>query len=177
MFRALFRVFDYSGRSTRWEYWSFFIGLVIVALIAGVALAAYRDAHGGLVPPLTEDTNGLLALGLIGLIGLPNLALKVRRYHDFGWSGWAVLWSAVPLVNIFMELMLLSRGPVAPTPAYAADYEPRPITIYNTPGAMAGDYGRQGAPADQIARLADLHAQGMLTAQEFAIAKAKVLRP
>ena len=176
MFRALNRIFDYSGRSTRWEYWSFLIGFAVVLVAVGAWASGYQQSHDGLMPPTGSDPT--IVIGLAALVlGLSSLSLKVRRYHDFGWSGWAVLWTFVPIVNVAMELMLLFRGPVPLPVAYAAE-EPAPhVTIYNTPTARADDFGRaQPGHVDQIIRLADLHAQGALTAQEFAAAKARVLR-
>ena len=176
MIRALLRMFDYSGRSTRWEYWSFLIGFAVVLIGAGAWVASYQDAHFGMDPQLDDGAAAIVGLAALVLLAAPHLALKVRRYHDFGWSGWAVLWSFVPLVNIFMEFMLLFRGS-APGLVAAASYpEPQHINIYNNPGATTGSAGAaRDSHVDQIARLADMHANGQLTAQEFAAAKARVL--
>lgn len=83
MFRAIYRMFDYSGRSTRWEYWSVFIGLAVLACLAGIGLGAAQDA-GQQLGGLSEDQEALLGLGLLVVVLLPNLALRVRRFHDFG---------------------------------------------------------------------------------------------
>ena len=173
----MFSVFDYSGRSTPWEYWSLTIGFAILLIVAGAWVVGYENTHYGLEPRLDDGSSGLVGLALFALVVAPNLALKVRRYHDFGWSGWSVLWILVPFVNVFMEFMLLFRGPAPDAVAYLAEAEPRHINIYNTPTARTAS--SSPAPAghiDQIARLADMHAQGVLTAQEFAAAKARVLR-
>ena len=176
MFRAWYRVFDYSGRSTRWEYWSFLIGFIIILAITGAWVANYQHTHYGLDPQLSNDDTLGVSVMILGFLALPQIALRVRRYHDFGWSGWATLWVFVPIVNVVMECMLLFRGPTAEPVAYAANSEPQHITIYNSPTAgTAGTSQGFGDHIDQIARLADMHAKGMLTAPEFAAAKAKVL--
>lgn len=174
MFRALFRMFDYSGRSSRWEYWSFAIGFAVVLILAGAFVANYQNTHLGLEPQLDDGSAAVVTLLLIPLVVMPSLALKVRRYHDFGWSGWAVLWMFVPFINLFMEFMLLFRGPLD---VAVADHEPRNITIYNTPATGTHPPTTPtSAHVDQIARLAEMHAQGVLTAQEFSTAKARLLR-
>ncbi len=173
MFRALFRVFDYSGRSSRWEYWSFLIGFMIILVLAGAYVANYQNTHFGLDPHLDDGSAAFFGVAFFVLAALPSLALKVRRYHDFGWSGWAVLWVFVPLVNVFMEFMLLLRGP---TNEPVVDQAPGNITIYNTPGASGHPATSPGGHVDQIARLAEMHAQGTLTAQEFSAAKARLLQ-
>lgn len=169
MFRAIFRVFDFSGRSSRWEYWCYLIGLAVLGVIAGVAIAAVTDGHPGTRLILDDQTDALIGLGVLVLC-FPHLALIVRRFHDFGWSGWALLLLAVPVVNIVMLLMLMFRGSAVAAEPYAAP----PITIYNTPSA--GVAASRTTHVDEIARLADLHARGMLSAPEFAAAKAQILR-
>ena len=34
------------------------------------------------------------------------LSLDVRRFHDLGYSGWLVLLTAIPIINIFYRLLL-----------------------------------------------------------------------
>ena len=72
---------EFSGRSTRAEYWWFFLfnSLVLTAasILDGVIFGAGRSI-------LTL----LLQLALL----IPNIALAVRRSHDIGKSGWWVLW-------------------------------------------------------------------------------------
>ena len=72
---------EFSGRSTRAEYWWFFLFnclvLTAASILDGVIFGAGRSI-------LTL----LLQLALL----IPNIALAVRRSHDIGKSGWWVLW-------------------------------------------------------------------------------------
>ena len=80
------RYFEFSGRSSRAEYWQF-MGVVMVAIIIG-----------GLIDSGSESTmrTGLPTLAFIVLIAslIPIYAVTFRRLHDRGMSGWlvGVLW-------------------------------------------------------------------------------------
>ena len=81
------RFADFSGVSTRSQYWYFILGTTIASVIAQVA---FGDLGGNLV-------------SLITLI--PTIA--VRRMHDVGKSGWFIL---VPIYNLVLVLSP-SKGP------------------------------------------------------------------
>ena len=71
----------FSGRSTRAEYWWFFLFNVLVSLVTGTIDSVVFGV-------------GQNALGTIAWLALiiPNIAIAVRRSHDIGKSGWWVLW-------------------------------------------------------------------------------------
>jgi uncharacterized membrane protein YhaH (DUF805 family) len=77
------RFTDFSGVSTRSQYWYFILGTTIATVIAQVA---FGDLGGNLV-------------SLITLI--PTIAVAVRRMHDVGKSGWFIL---VPIYNLVLVL-------------------------------------------------------------------------
>ena len=83
------RFADFSGVSTRSQYWYFILGTIIASVIAQVA---FGDLGGNLV-------------SLITLI--PTIAVAVRRMHDVGKSGWFIL---VPIYNLVLVLSP-SKGP------------------------------------------------------------------
>ena len=90
------RYFEFSGRSTRAEYWWW--GLFVI--IAGSVLTGV-DWFIGTYD--VETDSGLLnsVFGLATLI--PGLAIGVRRLHDIDRSGWWILlwlisWLIIPLV-------------------------------------------------------------------------------
>ena len=72
---------NFSGRSTRAEYWWFFLFNVIVGVAAGIIDAVIFG----------EDQNVFSTLIWLALI-IPNIAIAVRRSHDIGKSAWWVLW-------------------------------------------------------------------------------------
>ncbi len=87
---AFTRLADFSGVSTRPQYWYFVLA----------------DAIASGVVTLTAGDMAQNVLSLITL--LPNISVAVRRMHDVGKSGWFIL---VPIYNIVL-LASPSKGVV-----------------------------------------------------------------
>ena len=83
------RFADFSGVSTRSQYWYFVLSTTIATVIAQVA---FGDFGSNLVSIITL---------------LPTIAVAVRRMHDVGKSGWFIL---VPIYNLVLVLTP-SKGP------------------------------------------------------------------
>ena len=83
------RYADFSGVSSRSQYWYFILGTTIATVIAQVA---FGDFGGNLV-------------SLITLI--PTIAVAIRRMHDVGKSGWFIL---IPIYNLVLVLSP-TKGP------------------------------------------------------------------
>ncbi len=81
----------FSGRSTRAEYWWFFLFNIIVGLAAGIIDGVIFDA----------DQPVLQTLGWLALL-IPNIAVAVRRSHDIGKSAWWVLWQFLAYFLFFL---------------------------------------------------------------------------
>lgn len=92
----------FSGRARRSEYWWFWLFyLVINALLNGLSLAM-NDGDGSM------NVFGVLASVFALAVFLPNLAVSVRRLHDIGKSGWAVLIGLIPIIGwIFLLVWFL----------------------------------------------------------------------
>lgn len=89
---VLRRLTDSNGRARRREYWLFFLGNMILAIVLGVVI--------GVLSMVLGATLGSLLGRLLSLaIGLAGLAVGVRRLHDTGRSGWWILVGFVPLVG------------------------------------------------------------------------------
>ena len=120
------RSFDFSGRSSRSEYWwaQLFIILVIfvLAMIAGIFggedFYGFTQSSGSIVSDIIFAALGLFLLVII----IPNIALSVRRFHDLNQTGWLVLafWfgARIPMLgflvffaNIIVFCMHGSSGP------------------------------------------------------------------
>ena len=110
------RYADFSGRSRRKEYWLFVLLTLIVTigvtLIGGILFGSGDNQEAG----------GLLALPLMGLLGLiwlalivPSIAVQVRRFHDQDKSGWLVLLNLIPYLGALVVLVFMclegTRGP------------------------------------------------------------------
>jgi len=83
---------NYSGRSTRREYWTwaaFYFGAALVIPSLGALTATYSAALGVLV-------------GLSWYLLVPaQIAVSVRRMHDVGKPGWYFL---IPLYGFYLLL-------------------------------------------------------------------------
>lgn len=94
---------DFSSRSSREEFWSFFVVNFIITsillLFAYILLYAY--------PFFSKLT---LCYSLAAL--LPGIAVCIRRLHDVGRTGWFMLALLIPVVGLvgLMILMALKGG-------------------------------------------------------------------
>ena len=81
---------NFSGRSTRADYWWVVLASVIFGFCLGLVCGILRI-----------DTKAMAGLeGLIGLaLIIPSLALSVRRLHDINKSGWFLLLALIPFVG------------------------------------------------------------------------------
>src|SRR5690625_7928192 len=83
----------FSGRARRKEYWFFFLFNLIITFVLGFidgfAGTFSVDAGIGLL-------GGIYALAVL----LPGIAVSVRRLHDTERSGWWLLISLVPIIQI-----------------------------------------------------------------------------
>ena len=86
---------DFSGRSSRSEYWMLWL-FGMVFQIVGMVLAVVVHEIFGFV----------LLIGLLGLF-VPFTAVCVRRLHDVGQSGWMLLIGVIPIVNFIGSWVLL----------------------------------------------------------------------
>lgn len=81
-----------SGRSTRREYWSFFLFSLLIGALLGFLTtfsgAVCGVAFGSAAMLLCYVVGGLAVLAFLLYTALPGLAVYVRRVHDVGWSGW-----------------------------------------------------------------------------------------
>lgn len=88
---AFSRFIDFTGVSTRPQYWYYILTTAIASAVVNLAFGK----------------NGQNALTLITL--LPTIAVSIRRMHDVGKSGWFIL---IPIYNI---VLLASPTTVAAT--------------------------------------------------------------
>ena len=117
MLMPLKRYFDFSGRSRRKEYWSFFLFVVICEIIlmildsalglGGSATSSSSYGDGGASVSFNL-TGGLLTMIFILAMIIPGIAVAVRRVHDSDKSGWFVL---VPIYNLILMFLEGTRGP------------------------------------------------------------------
>jgi len=74
---------DFKGRASRSEFWYFFLFYIIASFVAGWLIGSFVALLGGSVNVLLV----VLSVVFIALF-IPALSVTVRRFHDFGVSGW-----------------------------------------------------------------------------------------
>lgn len=107
------RMFDFSGRATRREYWLLQAQIILAyfALVIGAGAAGSAGAGAG----AGTDSVAMAVVGvfMIFLIfaGIATISAGVRRLHDHDKTGWLLLLSFVPLLGwIFLLIMTLTPG-------------------------------------------------------------------
>lgn len=93
-FAALHSYADFSGRTTRQEYWMFvlYYTIIFVALLVASLLIRILVL--------------MLPVFLLALL-IPNISITTRRLHDIGLSGWWQLVPVVPMLGTIVLLVLL----------------------------------------------------------------------
>lgn len=81
--------FNFEGRATRKEFWTYTIALMIVNLILSC------------IPKAGPIISGLLSLALL----CPSLGVGARRLHDINKSGWLQLIAFIPLVGAIILIV------------------------------------------------------------------------
>ena len=110
------RYADFSGRSRRKEYWSFFLfNLLLAAAVWTLLLLTFlagmsESAMMAVMTPVFL----LYGIAVLALL-IPGIAVTVRRLHDTDRSGWSLLLGFIPIVGAIMLLIFYctegTRGP------------------------------------------------------------------
>ena len=98
---------NFSGRSTRPEYWYWTLPVVVINVILGVL-------DEKLNPGTQMGTLSWVAMIVAFSLFLPTLAVSIRRLHDIGRSGWwFLLWFTLigGLVVIYWACQPGTPGP------------------------------------------------------------------
>jgi uncharacterized membrane protein YhaH (DUF805 family) len=87
---GMLRYFEFSGRSTRMQYWMFFL---VEFVLFGVAI--YVDYKmGGFADPQQPHVPLTIFMAIVHVV--PGITVQVRRLHDIGKSGAWYLLNFVP---------------------------------------------------------------------------------
>ena len=95
---AFANYFNFSGRSSRSEYWFFVLFYLMVSVVLIFTPVLFAS------PELFEIT-GLIDLIFQIFIIIPTLSLSVRRLHDIDNRGWWVLISIIPVLGWLVLLI------------------------------------------------------------------------
>jgi uncharacterized membrane protein YhaH (DUF805 family) len=158
------RYFDFSGRSTRAQFWLFALVYVVIAIIAMIidaAIGSSPEAGPGVI-------TALVALAHL----IPGLAVTVRRLHDINRSGWWVLIELVPLVGLIVMLVFLCSGSTQGPNRFGPAVGSRG-GVAAAGGAPVTASG--GADIDKLEKLASLKASGAIDDAEYQRMKSQLL--
>ncbi|MBX9459504.1 MAG: DUF805 domain-containing protein [Rhizobium sp.] len=174
---GLKRYATFDGRSTRMQYWCFYLFLLI-ALFIGLVIDEAAGTTAG--SPNAPEQAGL-AVGLIWCAHLlPLLAVTVRRLHDIDRSGHWIWIGAVPIVG---QIMLLVFACTPSTPG-TNRFGP-PVGAKNENATQQANLGQTAriepmaaaaGSIDQLEKLSSLRAAGAISEEEFQLMKADLLQ-
>jgi uncharacterized membrane protein YhaH (DUF805 family) len=99
-FDGLLRYFEFSGRSSRAQYWLY--NLVVTLLFS--AAIGYEYYATGALPRQDRLSPVLVFLSLFHAI--PSISITVRRLHDIGRSGWWYWLLCVPFAGILVVVWM-----------------------------------------------------------------------
>ncbi len=92
---------QFSGRAPRAEYWWFYLGYIILAIVLNVLTGI-------------SEIFGLLGIAYLALI-IPAIAVGVRRLHDIDRTGWWLLAPILPYaIGFAMMLPAIMSGAADP---------------------------------------------------------------
>jgi uncharacterized membrane protein YhaH (DUF805 family) len=121
--RPLKRYAQFSGRSSRAEFWWFTLFLMIVYVLFWIVLFATMGATAASMNAQSPGTPALAMFGALGVFGIvmmlfwlallvPIIAVQVRRLHDSDRSGWwlGAFWLLyiVYMVTIFSSAFMMA---------------------------------------------------------------------
>ena len=126
MFMPYRRYFEFSGRSSRSEYWYFMLLFVTAVLIAYAMIYASGGFEPGFDPEVSEPGAlyyvGTLGFGIFALVSIiPMIAVEVRRWHDLEKSGWFWFIRFIPLVGGFIVLAFMFKAGTSGSNKYGTD--------------------------------------------------------
>ena len=117
-----------------------------------------------------------IVLGII--LQIAGIAIGILYFED----NWLVIFPMGTLIAIGSMLILFGvtlggkpQPQAAPKPAAAPVVTNQPTTVQAAPAQAAAVTATSSDPTEQLKKLAELHKSGVLTDEEYAAAKKKVL--
>ena len=111
-------LFTTQGRINRLRY----LKCMILLAVCGTISKIFTTATATL---LTGDPNGalstMLLLGLALIAGAANVMLIIRRLHDLDKSGYFIILTFIPVVNIIFSIYLFCAAGTVGWNQYGAD--------------------------------------------------------
>ena len=92
---------NFSGRSSRSEYWWIVVFNILVSIAFSVLMVAMQEY---------ASTISVISLLYSLAFFIPGLALFIRRLHDTGRNGWYMLIALIPIVGAILLFIRLVKG-------------------------------------------------------------------
>lgn len=120
---AFQRYFDFTGRSSRSEFWYFILfGFLVGSLLSFLDSVMFFSSElpeaGPL--PLHRFYGPLTILFMAGMV-IPWLSVSTRRLHDIGRDGWWILFGFVPPIGWLFMMVWLTRDSAPEDNEYGHD--------------------------------------------------------
>jgi uncharacterized membrane protein YhaH (DUF805 family) len=99
--RTFRKSFSFEGRASRKEQlvWAF-VALNFMVIFSVILPTLYPNPTFELICTSFD----------IICFFLPSLSITIRRWHDLGYSGWFIIMSFIPIVNLFVGFFVLFRA-------------------------------------------------------------------
>lgn len=94
---------DFTGRSSRKEFWMFMLLALIVSFACMIYFAIDEDG------PLGKLAIIALVVVILGTL-VPSIAVTARRFHDLDKSGWFALLWLVPYLGVLVFIPMAIEG-------------------------------------------------------------------
>jgi len=110
-------LFSFQGRIPRRTYWLASLATVLAFALPCGLIVAVMDLNEG-----TKIIGGILLLTLFAVLLWTSFAVRAKRWHDHGKSGWWVLIGLIPYLGGLISFVVLGclRGNIGPN-AYGDD--------------------------------------------------------
>jgi len=100
---AFVKCFDFQSRSSRSEFWYFYLFTIVFGLI-GLQIDQFFSISI-LVLQFSANVDEVIMLGptyifLYFLFFIPSCSLYIRRLHDIDKSGWWLLIALIPIIGM-----------------------------------------------------------------------------
>jgi uncharacterized membrane protein YhaH (DUF805 family) len=167
---VLSKIFTYSGRASRSEYWWYYLACVLIGLVClaidSITIIKLVDLHGEEAMFHIRPLQLATVWAWIATVP-PYISVTVRRLHDAGFSGFWTLLYFVPLGGLVLVILhiLPSQGTTTahgtPASGPVVDRTGKPVTADAHQRAMQGyallfDKDKKPSPQMQAARKAEI---------------------
>lgn len=98
---VLKKALDFSGRSSRREYWMFGLWLTLLTLAITFLIGGVLAYQGNSDSQIHDISDTFTLIWQFFVVIPSGLALSVRRMHDTNHSGW---WLLMPIVNLILAI-------------------------------------------------------------------------